>query len=81
MNYLLSNNVYIYQSWTDVGTMGVNSRKGVISAIYKKDDKEDIENYRPISLILDAIIFLFLNISYITLHNRHFHNLKTNQLI
>ena len=33
---ILSNNAYVYQSWENFGTMGVSSRAGVISAIYKK---------------------------------------------
>ena len=52
INNILSNDVYVCQSWEYLGTMGVSSRKGVISAIYKKDDKEDIAIYKPISLIL-----------------------------
>ena len=33
---ILSNNAYVYQSWENLGTLRVNSRTGVISAIYKK---------------------------------------------
>ena len=47
----------------------------------KKDDKEDIANCRPISIIFRCNNNLFLNISYIILHNEHFRNLKTNQLL
>ena len=36
INNILSNNAYVYQSWENLGTMGVSSRTGVISAIYKK---------------------------------------------
>ena len=38
----------VYDSWAKFGTMGVTSRTGIISAIYNKGDKRDIENYRPI---------------------------------
>ena len=31
--------------------MGVASRTGIISPIYKKDYKTDIANYKPISLL------------------------------
>ena len=36
INNILSNNACVYQSWENVDTMGVSSRTGVISAIYKK---------------------------------------------
>ena len=56
MNYLLiftnntlSNNVYVYQSWKKIVTMGDSSRTVVISLIYQKVDEEDIANYRLIS--------------------------------
>ena len=52
INNILYNDVYVCQSWENLGSMGVSSRTGVISAIYKKDDKEDIAIYKPISLIL-----------------------------
>ena len=52
---ILSINAYVYQSWEQLVTMGVSSRTGVISLIYKRGDKEDITNYRPIS---------FLNLDY-----------------
>ena len=41
---ILSNNFYVYQSWQNLGTMGVRSRVGVISVIYKKGDNEDVAN-------------------------------------
>ena len=39
INNIRSNNVYVYQSWEYIGTMGVSSRTGVISFIYKNGDK------------------------------------------
>ena len=37
-----------YDSWGKLGTMGATSRTEMISVKYKKDDKKDIANYRPI---------------------------------
>ena len=37
-------NVYVYQFWENLGTMGVSSRTSNITVIYKKGDKEDIAN-------------------------------------
>ena len=48
----------VYNSWKQLGIIGISSRKGIISVIYKKGDKKDIANYRPISrLNLDYKIF------------------------
>ena len=41
----------VYNSQGKLGTMGVASRTGIISPIYKKDYKTDIANYKPISLL------------------------------
>ena len=40
----------VYNSWKQIGTIGISSRTGIISVIYKKGDKKDMANYRPISL-------------------------------
>ena len=81
INNIISNNAYVYQSWENLGAMAVSSRTGVISAIYKKVMKKILQTTDPSHSSLDATIFLFLTISYIILHNGHFHNLKTNQLL
>ena len=48
----------VYNSWKQLGIIGISSRNGIISVIYKKGDKKDIANYRPISrLNLDYKIF------------------------
>ena len=35
-------NVFVHQSWENLGTMDASSRRGVTPAIYKEGDKEDI---------------------------------------
>ena len=47
-NELVSVLLDVYDSWGKLGTMGVTSRKGIISVIYKRCDKIDIANYRLI---------------------------------
>ena len=41
----------VYDSWIKLGTTSVTFRTGIISAIYKKGGKRDIESYRPISFL------------------------------
>ena len=38
----------VYDTWEKLGTMGVTSRTGIISVIYKKGDKNDIAYHRSI---------------------------------
>ena len=48
----------VYNSWKQLGIIAISSRTGIITVIYKKGDKKDIANYRPISLLnLDYKIF------------------------
>ena len=55
INNTLSN-VYIYQSWENLGTMDVSSRTGVICLIYKKAIKKILQTTEPSHSSLDAII-------------------------
>ena len=41
----------VYGCWKEFAVMGILSRTGIVSANYKKCDKNDIEYYRPISLL------------------------------
>ena len=47
----IPSNVYVYQSWKKLDTMGVTSITEVISLMYEKNDKEVIINDRSISLL------------------------------
>ena len=38
----------VYDSWWNLGTMGITSGAGMISIMYKKADEKDIANYRLI---------------------------------
>ena len=40
----------VYDSWRKLG-ISVTSRTGITFATYKKDDKRDIENYKPTSFL------------------------------
>ena len=47
INNILSNNVYVYQYGENRGTMGVSSKIGVISVIYKKVIKKILQTTDP----------------------------------
>ena len=51
INNILSNDVYVYQSWEKLDTMSVTFITEVISLMYDKNDKEVITNYRSILLL------------------------------
>ena len=46
-NNNISSNVYVHQSWEKLGAMGVSSRTGVISFIYKKVIKKMLPTTDP----------------------------------
>ena len=41
----------VYDSWEKLGTISVTYRTGIMSAMHKKGNKRDIENYRRISFL------------------------------
>ena len=60
INNIRSNNVYVYQSWENLGTIDVSSRTGFISATYKKvKKKKKLQTTDPSHSSLDEIIFYF----------------------
>ena len=61
INNIQSNNVYVYQSWENLGTIDVSSRTGFISATYKKvkKKKKKLQTTDPSHSSLDEIIFYF----------------------
>ena len=56
INYIQSNNAYVYQSLENLGTMGVTSKTEVVSVIYKKEIKKILQTTDPSPSSLDAII-------------------------
>ena len=61
---------YFHQHFSnELGTICVTSRSGIMSAIYKKGDKRDIENYRPILFLNLKLQFLNYKIYATILNN------------